>query len=152
MADFFSCNGGKLETSEGYTLFRRFPCVRIRIVLLARDVCLCPIYHWLSISRQWIYYSRFALVIYPLHDWPPTSNMLGNKSHCKQDSCFWWADREILRRRTRKELIFSYQWAIDNSRVRKIISTVTLYRMEIQVYCDFFYRTISKRTSTEENV
>ena len=40
----------------------------------------CPIYHWLSVSRQWIYHSRFALVIYPLHDWPPTSDILGNKS------------------------------------------------------------------------
>ena len=40
----------------------------------------CPIYHWLSVSRKCIYHSRFALVIYPLHDWPPTSDILGNKS------------------------------------------------------------------------
>ena len=37
----------------------------------------------------------------------------------------------------------------DNSRVRKIISILTLYRMRVQGYCDVCRWTISKRTSTE---
>ena len=38
---------------------------------------------WLLVSRQWIYHSRFAPVLYPLHDWSPTSDIVGNKSLSK---------------------------------------------------------------------
>ena len=43
------------------------------------EVICCLIYHWLSVSRQVIYYFRFALVKYPLHDWSKTSDILGKQ-------------------------------------------------------------------------
>ena len=70
--------GGKLETFEGHTCLLVVSLVldQNRVLLSARAVICCPIYHWLSVSRQWIYHSRLALVIYPLHDWPPASDIL----------------------------------------------------------------------------
>ena len=71
------------------------------------------------------------------------------------NTCCWRADHEILIHdgASRSELIFvsarQHMLVSDNSRVRKIISILTLYRIRMQGYCDVYKWTFLKRRSPE---
>ena len=148
-------NWGKKKRIQ--LLFRRFLCIRIKIVLLtsdllsnislvvgqssvnislalrARDISTS----WLTsnqwyIGQQWIYHSRFALMIYPLHDWP-TSDILGNKSLLAK---IYFLNRDLYS-------IFSYLYLSYDAAVIQWITSCHKNRMTTRYITLGYWRVMS---------
>ena len=80
--------------------FRRFLCDRIEIESCLQVMC-CPVYHWLSVCRQWIYHSCLALVLYPLQNWlQPVIYWAAN--HCSTNP--------FLKRKEKRKYGYTLRW------------------------------------------